>query len=193
MGKKVVSNQWRPKTVGPVADLERHLPSDWWRTLFNSIYLKTDGDVVENNKNTAQEIDMLVQHAGLELNDRILDLCCGQGRHCLELARRGFKNVTGVDRSRVPDPPGQEAGPQGRRAGQLPRGRRPQVPAAGELLPLRHADGQLLRLLRPRGGRHPGPRGVKRVLVPSGLVVMDLADGEWIKAHFDQRSLGMDR
>ena len=25
----------------------------------------------------------------------ILDLCCGQGRHCLELARRGFKNVHG--------------------------------------------------------------------------------------------------
>ena len=29
---------------------------------------------------------------------RILDLCCGPGRHCIELARRGFK-VTGVDRS----------------------------------------------------------------------------------------------
>jgi D-alanine-D-alanine ligase len=54
MGKKVVPSNGTPKTVGPVADLERHLPSDWWRTLFNSIYLKTDGDVVENNKNTAQ-------------------------------------------------------------------------------------------------------------------------------------------
>lgn len=29
---------------------------------------------------------------------RILDLCCGPGRHSLELARRGFK-VTGVDRT----------------------------------------------------------------------------------------------
>lgn len=89
-----------PRTLGPVPDLERHLPSDWWRTLFNSIYLKTDGDVVENDANTAREVDALVSAAGLEANDRVLDLCCGQGRHCLELARRGFRNVVGVDRSR---------------------------------------------------------------------------------------------
>ena len=30
----------------------------------------------------------------------VLDLCCGPGRHSLELARRGFK-VTGVDRTRA--------------------------------------------------------------------------------------------
>jgi D-alanine-D-alanine ligase len=29
----------------------------------------------------------------------ILDLACGQGRHTLELARRGFRNVNGLDRS----------------------------------------------------------------------------------------------
>src|SRR5690242_21741718 len=88
------------KTLGPVSDLERHLPSEWWRTLFNSLYLETDGDVVENDRNTVQEIDLLIRSAGLEPNDRILDLCCGQGRHVLELARRGFKYVTGIDRSR---------------------------------------------------------------------------------------------
>ena len=27
------------RTLGPVSDLERHLPSEWWRTLFNSLYL----------------------------------------------------------------------------------------------------------------------------------------------------------
>ena len=35
-------------------------------------------------------LDLLVQCAGLEPNDRVLDLCCGQGRHCLELSRRGY-------------------------------------------------------------------------------------------------------
>ncbi len=29
-----------------------------------------------------------------------LDLCCGQGRHSLELARRRFSRVVGVDQSR---------------------------------------------------------------------------------------------
>src|ERR1700741_1914589 len=86
-----------PKTVGPIPDLERHLPSEWWRSLFNSIYLKTDGDVVENARNTARDVDQLARACGLEPNDRILDLCCGQGRHVLELARRGFKYVTGLD------------------------------------------------------------------------------------------------
>jgi len=81
---------WAGGTIGPVSDLERHLPNDWWSTLFNSIYLKTDGDVVENDENTHREVGVLIRAAGLEPNDRILDLCCGQGRHCLELARRGF-------------------------------------------------------------------------------------------------------
>ena len=88
------------RTLGPVSDLERHLPSDWWRTLFNSLYLETDGDIIENDRNTADEVDLLIRSVGLERNDRILDLCCGQGRHSLELASRGFPNVTGLDRSR---------------------------------------------------------------------------------------------
>src|SRR5579863_5379852 len=75
------------RTLGPVSDLERHLPSEWWRTLFNSLYLETDGDVVENDQNTRQEVDLLIAAAGVERRDRILDLCCGQGRHSLDLAR----------------------------------------------------------------------------------------------------------
>src|ERR1700751_6229654 len=85
------------RTLGPVSDLERHLPSDWWRTLFNSLYLETDGDVIENDRNTSEEVDLLIRTVGLERNDRILDLCCGQGRHSLELAWRGFPHVPGLN------------------------------------------------------------------------------------------------
>lgn len=188
MGKKAAPTNGAPKTVGPVADLERHLPSDWWRTLFNSIYLKTDGDVVENNKNTAQEIDLVCRHAGLQLNDRILDLCCGQGRHCLELARRGFRNVTGVDRSRY-----------------LIRLAKKRARKEGVNVTFHEGDARRFRL--PENSFHCVTlmgnsfgyfdreeddvqvlEAVKRVLVPSGLIVMDLADGEWIKAHFERRS-----
>src|SRR5204863_10018555 len=88
------------RTLGPVSDLERHLPSDWWRTLFNSLYLETDGDIIENDRNTADEVDLLIRSIGVERNDRTLDLCCGQGRHSLELVSRGFPNITGLDRSR---------------------------------------------------------------------------------------------
>ena len=88
------------RTLGPVPDLERHLPADWWKDIFNPFYLKTDGDVVENVENTVNDVNAVVQITGIKPGDHILDLCCGQGRHSLELARRGYEHVTGVDRSR---------------------------------------------------------------------------------------------
>ena len=36
------------KTLGPVINLEEHVKSDWWKRIFNSVYLKTDGDVVDD-------------------------------------------------------------------------------------------------------------------------------------------------
>jgi SAM-dependent methyltransferase len=49
---------------------------------------------------TAREVDELVALLSLRPGVRVLDLCCGGGRHALELARRGYK-VTGVDRTRA--------------------------------------------------------------------------------------------
>jgi len=46
-----------------VADLEAHLPEEWWRKLFNALYVKTDGDVVENVENTRREVDFIVSAA----------------------------------------------------------------------------------------------------------------------------------
>ena len=44
------------------------------------------------------EIDQVILLLGVSPGAAILDLCCGPGRHSLELARRGFR-VTGVDRT----------------------------------------------------------------------------------------------
>jgi ubiquinone/menaquinone biosynthesis C-methylase UbiE len=43
-----------------------------------------------------KEIESAISLMGISSGAKILDLCCGQGRHSLELARRGFA-VTGVD------------------------------------------------------------------------------------------------
>ena len=45
---------------------------------------------------TDAEIDFLVRTVGLRPGDSVLDVCCGSGRHALELARRGYR-VTGID------------------------------------------------------------------------------------------------
>ena len=44
------------------------------------------------------EVDQALALLGIEPGAAVLDLCCGVGRHSLELARRGYR-VTGVDRT----------------------------------------------------------------------------------------------
>lgn len=89
----------RKTPLGPVLDLEAHVSPDWWRRIFNYLYLKTDGDVLDDLSITSWEVDLFQSILKLSLKDKILDLCCGQGRHSLELGRRNFKNIEGLDRS----------------------------------------------------------------------------------------------
>lgn len=176
------------RTLGPVDDLEQHLPSDWWRTLFSAMYLKTDGDVVENPDNTNAEVDALVELLELRPEDRVLDLCCGQGRHTLELARRGFDHAVGLDRSRT--------------LIRIARNR-----ARKEGLSVRFHEGDARRFRLPRHsfdcvaimGNSFGYfereeddlqvlRAVSRVLRPGGRLALDLAEGGWLREHFERRS-----
>jgi SAM-dependent methyltransferase len=52
----------------------------------------------ERSGAAANEGEAIVRLLEIEQGSRILDLCCGVGRHSLELARRGF-SVTAVDRT----------------------------------------------------------------------------------------------
>lgn len=45
---------------------------------------------------TQEQVDRFEEFLGLRRGDKVLDQCCGIGRHSLELARRGYE-VTGVD------------------------------------------------------------------------------------------------
>ena len=74
--------------------------SNWWQSLFDEIYLLTDARSVCDEKLTCQEVDFLVETLDWDKSSSILDLCGGQGRHSLELSRRGFTNVTVLDYSR---------------------------------------------------------------------------------------------
>lgn len=176
------------RSLGPISNLESHLPDEWWRKLFNAIYVKTDGDVVENAANTTREIELLLGAVDVDPDQHILDLCCGQGRHVLELARQGFRHVTGVDRSRY--------------LVRLARKR-----AAAEKLDLVFKEGDaraprlpdesfdLVTILGNSFGYFADKQddekvlgAVGRLLRQSGTLVLDLTDGAWTRTHFEPRS-----
>ena len=72
---------------------------DWWKTLFDEVYLVTDARSVGDDDITRQEIDIFLALVPMQPDDRILDLCGGHGRHTLELCRRGFCDCTVLDYS----------------------------------------------------------------------------------------------
>jgi D-alanine-D-alanine ligase len=176
------------RTLGPVSDLERHLPSDWWNTLFNSLYLKTDGDVVENDVNTRADVDLLINASGIKEADSLLDVCCGQGRHSLELARRGYRGVQGVDRSRY--------------LVRLARKR-----AKNEGLRVQFSEGDARKLRFPESSKDcvflmgnsfgyfereeddiAVLKTILKILKPEGKLVLDIVDGTWMSKNFEPRS-----
>ena len=82
--------------LGPVEDLESYVKADWWKEIFNANYLRTDGDVVNDENVTYNETDIFISFLNSSKEDYILDLCCGQGRHTFELAKRGYQNLFGL-------------------------------------------------------------------------------------------------
>ena len=48
---------------------------------------------------TVEEVEFISHVLGLEGNETVLDLCCGQGRHSVKMAGMGY-NVIGLDSSR---------------------------------------------------------------------------------------------
>lgn len=67
------------------------MASDWYKKIW-TLDIQNQSWV----EDTKRQVAFLVEKLELKGNEKILDLACGFGRHCLELARLGF-DVTGVD------------------------------------------------------------------------------------------------
>jgi SAM-dependent methyltransferase len=68
---------------------------NWWQKFLDQHYVKVSGDA---EKRSSREVESIIRMLNLKPKARILDLCCGYGRHAIELAERGFR-VTGYDLS----------------------------------------------------------------------------------------------
>jgi SAM-dependent methyltransferase len=69
--------------------------SAWYVDFFRDDYLNVYGHLFTAER-AEKEAAFAAKALQLKAGDSLLDLCCGQGRHCLPLARRGFQ-VTGLD------------------------------------------------------------------------------------------------
>ena len=72
--------------------------TSWWTEFFDDDYPFLYGAALTPER-TEREVAGAVAILGLREGQRLLDLCCGDGRHAVALQRRGLR-VTGVDASR---------------------------------------------------------------------------------------------
>ncbi len=185
-GKPRTTN--RPRALGAVAGLEEHVSPLWWQEIFNSTYLKTDADVVDDPALTQAEADIFSRALDLAPSQRILDLCCGQGRHALELARRGFRSVDGFDRSRYLIGRARKSAAEERLEVHFREG-------DARKLPYRDSNFDRVYIAGNSFGYFSNAQDdalvlaeVRRVLDSSGRLLLDITDGEWVRANFDARS-----
>lgn len=69
----------------------------WYAAVYGQTYYDNYRDEYTEQE-TRQQVDGVLARLNLAPGARVLDLCCGFGRHSIELARRGFR-VTGLDLS----------------------------------------------------------------------------------------------
>jgi len=185
----VIKNENKEQVcIGPVNDLEQFVKTDWWKHIFNAYYLKTDGDVVEDQKITATEIDYFIKLLDLKPEHRILDLCCGQGRHTIELVKREYGKVEGLDRSRYLIQKARSNAKKSSLYCKFKEGDARKLPYPPDqfdnLIILGNSFGYFetvnddLRVLKESF----------RVLKPWGKILIDLSDGEYLKNNFQPRS-----
>ena len=173
---------------GQVGNLEENVQSDWWRYIFNSIYMKTDGDVVEDNRLTNYEVDYFSSLLNLNKDDHILDLCCGQGRHTLELARRGFSNIVGLDRSHYLIQKARSRSKKENLAVRFREGDARKLPLAADTFDVVMILGNSIGYFETMQDDMRVLTEVLRVLKPWGRILLDVADGAFLRHNFQPRS-----
>ena len=86
-----------PRQPGEIQTASEINHEGWWREWFNHIYLDVYSHRDEHQ--AAEEVNAILTVIPLPPTARILDLCCGNGRHCRALHQAGFHRVVGVDYS----------------------------------------------------------------------------------------------
>lgn len=176
------------KVLGPVDSLEYYVKADWWKEIFNANYLRTDGDVVDDIRITREEVDLFAKTIDSPKDISILDLCCGQGRHSLEFARRGYKNVYGLDRSHYLI---NRARKQNKAEGlnaNFKEGDARNLPYRIDTFDVVIIPGNSFGYFEAQDDDLKVLKEVFRILKPQGKVLLDITDGNYVREKYEPRS-----
>src|SRR5260370_36573399 len=154
--------------------------SEWWRSWFGPGYLALYDQFL--TERTPVEIDQLEALLAIRPPRRVLDLPCGQGRHAIELASRGY-DVTGVDLSpfmlKVAEERARAAGVRARwLAGDM------RAPIAGEKFDVVLNLFTSLGYFADAADDRRGVGAAAAMLVPEGRFVLELIHGQRAMAPF---------
>lgn len=186
--KRKASNKKLVDVLGPVDNLESYVKADWWRHIFNANYLRTDGDVVNDETITQTEVDVFEQLLNLDKSASILDLCCGQGRHVMELARRDYSNVHGMDRSHYLI---NRAKTQAKKEGldiTLKEGDARKLPYKNNQFDAVTVLGNSFGYFETQEDDQCVLAEILRILKPEGKLLIDITDGDHMKTSYEPRS-----
>lgn len=161
---------------------------EWWKKIFDGVYLLTDSRSVCDEEITRREVDLICQLLPIDPAHKILDLCGGHGRHSIELCARGFRNCTLLDYSEH-----LIRHAMARAAEHNCPIEFIQVDARDTGLPANHFDHVII--MGNSLGYLPDPDAdrqilaeVYRVLRPQGWIMIDVVDGAEVRESFNPSS-----
>ncbi|MBI2881243.1 MAG: class I SAM-dependent methyltransferase [Candidatus Tectomicrobia bacterium] len=156
---------------------------DWTKTFFGRDYVRA----YPRGHQTESQVEAAVRLLGLSPPLRILDLCCGYGRHTLALRRRGYP-CFGLDLS-------QELLKLARKESREEGAAAPPFTCADmREIPYRPGTFDAVLSLFTSFGYFEEEaddqavlNGVARALRPGGRFLLDVLNKEWLMAHFTPR------
>lgn len=157
---------------------------DWYQHFFGPEWLDLATQQWTEERTKAQ-VEFLVDVADLEPGARILDLCCGHGRHSVELARRGYR-VAGLDISDGSLELARAAADSAGVAVQFIQGDMRHIPYQGQfdlVINLFTAFGYL----ESEAEDFKVLQAVADALKPGGRFLLDAINHAWLMRHFEPK------
>ena len=74
-----------------------NLNAKWYREFFEEMGMEYEE--YPFTKNTENEVKWMIKEYLRDPDMKILDVGCGTGRHAISLAKKGYRNITGIDLS----------------------------------------------------------------------------------------------